>query len=167
MGRLMAAVEKVYIDTNVFILAFENRGIATTLLKQLFTVERGKACFATSELTLSELLVKPFREANNRMIDAYEAVIVRSAWLDVLPVGKPVLRHAARLRTQYSSLKLPDAIHISTAFASECSHMLTADQGLKSSYEIGTYSSELQREPLTILHPDEPTLRSLIKSLAE
>jgi predicted nucleic acid-binding protein len=162
----MPAVEKIYLDTNVFILAFENAGMATQLLRKLFAIEGEEPLFATSELTLSELLVRPIREANAALINAYEATISRSPWLEVVPVGKPILRHAAMLRAGHASLKLPDAIHVSTAFATRCSHMLTSDTGLKHDYEIDGAGNASKRAPLATLRPDDATLTSLIESMS-
>jgi predicted nucleic acid-binding protein len=162
----MPAIKKVYIDTNIFILAFENAGIATQLLRKLFATKSKRPLFATSELTLSELLVRPFRDANSRLVDAYDRTIVSSPWLDVIPVGKPVLRYAALLRANYPSLKLPDAIHVSTALATECTHILTSDTGLKHDYEIKGADAAPKRSPLTTLRPDDATLTSLIESLS-
>lgn len=162
----MPAIKKIYIDTNIFILAFENTGAATQLLRRLFAIKSEKPLFATSELTLSELLVRPFRDANSRLVDAYDTTIASSPWLDVVPVAKLVLRHAALLRANYPSLKLPDAIHVSTAFGTECTHLLTSDTGLKHDYEIKGANAASTRAPLTTLRPDDATLTSLIESLS-
>jgi predicted nucleic acid-binding protein len=165
----MPSFGNIYLDTNIFIIAFENAHEISALVGELFAVTNGKQRFTTSELTLSELLVRPYREENGDAISAYEALIKTNEWLDVLPVDRPVLRQAAILRSRFTALRLPDALHVSTALSANCTHMLTADSGLKNTYEIYLSQSGLstKTEPLTILRPDEATLRSLIKSLAE
>ena len=165
----MAFAEKIYLDTNVFIAAFENRNELSDLLANLFTVDTEKVRFATSELTLSELLVKPYKTADDAAIDLYEGMIQTSEWLDVLPVGRQMLSYAAVLRSQNPSLKLPDAIHVSTAFAADCSHLLTGDAGLKETYQIihERYGMSKRSKPLTVIRPETATLRTLLEDFAQ
>lgn len=168
MGRLMEPFGKIYLDTNIFILAFENESNISTLLGNLFASDGEYQRFATSELTLSELLVKPYRDGNDGAIDRYEGLIQANEWLEVLPVARQMLWYAAVLRSHYASLKLPDSIHVSTAFGAGCSHMLTADMGLKSTYDFThlRYQISKRSSPLTILRPDEPTLTALLEGLS-
>lgn len=166
----MAVFDRIYLDTNVFIMAFEGRDNVGELLLQLLLQRRNDlgSVFVTSELTLSELLVLPYRSLDHDLIDTYEAILVRSHWLDIEPVEMRILRHAAALRAQHPSLKLPDAIHISTAIGSGCLHILTADGGIKSGYRLASahLATTVESPTLTILRPDEPTLTSLLQSLA-
>lgn len=164
-----SATGKIYLDTNVFIDAFEERGERSDMLAQLFaTSSTSGARFATSELTPSELLVKPYRDADDTAIDQYQGFILTSEWLEILPVDRSVIIYAAVLRSQSKGLKLPDAIHISTAIAAECSHFLTDDQGIAGMYELIhlRYGIVKKGRPLSVLRPDIPTLNSLLKSLA-
>jgi predicted nucleic acid-binding protein len=164
----MAAFGTVYLDTNIFIMAYEANDKFSELLSEIFAKVDGQnnARFATSELTLSELLVRPIRE-NDEAVRQYEDLIAPSDWLNVFPAGKSILIAAAALRAKNSNLKLPDAIHVATAIHAKCSHILTNDHGSK-----GTYSFP-KKDPASegvvavpILRPDEPTLNALIKSLS-
>ncbi|MBY5652961.1 PIN domain-containing protein [Rhizobium leguminosarum] len=167
----MQGVSRIYLDTNIFIMAFERRDETSDRLAQLLAAGDADAepRFVTSELTLSELLVTPYRQNDDSLIDAYEGLILTSSWLEVLPIVPPTLRYAAVLRSQYGSLKLPDAIHLSTAIGANCSHILTDDRGIKDEYRLThqRYGRTAEARPLTILRPDEPTLSSLLKSLVE
>ncbi|AJC77462.1 PilT domain-containing protein [Rhizobium etli bv. phaseoli str. IE4803] len=165
----MAFAEKLYLDTNVFIAAFENKNELSELLTNLFMVDAEKMRFATSELTLSELLVMPYRTADDAAIDLYEGMIQTSEWLELLPVGRQILSYAAVLRSQYPSLKLPDAIHVSTAFAANCSHFLTGDTGLKGTYQIihSRHGMVRRSKPLLVIRPDKTTLSGLLENTAE
>ncbi|MFB9951589.1 type II toxin-antitoxin system VapC family toxin [Rhizobium puerariae] len=165
----MKGVRKVYLDTNIFIMAFEKRDAIADILAELFTIDTANGPkFTTSELSLSELLVTPYRENNDSLIDNYENLMISSDWLEVLPAVAPTLRYAAVMRAQYSSLKLPDAIHLSTAIGAQCSHFLTADRGIKDQYSLThvRYGITKRASPVTVLRPDEATLNSLIESLA-
>lgn len=160
----------IYLDTNIFVMAFEGTDEASERLSEIFgNVDRQLGIrFATSELTLAELLVRPIRDSDPQAVAQYEELISPSPWMNVSPISRSTLSTAATLRAQSSNLKLPDAIHIATAMNANCSYILTNDYGIK-----GPYSRSFRQkladqpvEPLAILRPDEPTLYSLIKSLS-
>jgi len=62
---------------------------------------------------------------------------------------------------------LPDAIHLSTAIGTGCTHILTDDRGIKDEYRLRYRQDGFAGEtaPLTVIRPDEPTLTSLLQSL--
>lgn len=155
----MAGVGRIYIDTNVFITAFETQGdLAEKVALLLAAPAAGRSQpFITSELTLSELLVRPYRGADIPLVTIYSRVLPTSLGLEVQPVTRDVLFSAAKLRAENPSLKLPDAIHLATATLFGCSHVLSADKGMRSSEHF----------PVTVLKPDEATIASLLESLAE
>ncbi len=153
---------RIYLDTNVFIAAFERSDASNTLLIQ-FLSDMGKASepmFCASELALAELLVIPLRENNSTLINIYETVFsAGNTWLEVLPVDRATLTHAARLRSQRSSLKLPDAIHVAAAIDHGCRYFLSEDSHL-----LATASMLVQST--AFLRPDEASLTSIIESLS-
>lgn len=166
---MKATVTRVYLDTNIFIYALEETiSLDGSIARFLIAATRGSQSFVTSELSLSELLVKPHREADGILINRYENFIQTSAWLNVPTVSRSVLAYAAVLRAKNKGLKLPDAIHLSTAIGSACSHFLTADTGILDSYDLlhPLYGGAESVQPLRIVRPDTPTLTSLLKSLA-
>jgi predicted nucleic acid-binding protein len=155
----MADVERIYLDTNIFIAAFEARTeLSATLRKLLSGASPLKdARFTTSEMTLAELLVLPFRRNDADQVTLYSTMFASGSWLAVQPVSREIFIRAADVRARTPSLKLPDAVHLATASSSGCTHLLTADTGMKQrGYDL----------PFTILRPDEPTLTSLIESLS-
>ncbi|MDO9417868.1 type II toxin-antitoxin system VapC family toxin [Pararhizobium sp.] len=164
----MTEMPRIYLDTNAFIFAVEEQSERSSLLIKLFSSseEAENVLFVTSELTLAEVLVKPYRNVQEELIDRYDNMIRDSAWLEVQPVVRPTLWYASVLRSQ-SQLKLPDAIHLSTAFGSECTHFLTDDRALRVVDELRhtrfgmTKMKSIEMVPLTI-----PALTSLLKSLA-
>lgn len=165
----MVRFGRIYLDTNIFIAAFENKNELSSQLSDLFVVDGAQAHFATSELTLSELLVKPYKSGDDTAIDLYEGMIKPSEWLEMIPVGRQVLSYAAVLRSQYPSLKLPDAIHVSSALAAGCSHILTGDTGFKNAYEFvhTRYGISKRSNALIVIRPETATIRTLWESLAE
>ena len=127
----MTQTPRAYLDTNVFIAAFEtigdHQGSAWSLLQ---AVEDGRLIGVTSELTLAELLVKPFERGAMDLAEAYDAMLTPSETLMVCAVDRRLLVEAARLRSSRPGLKLPDAIHVATAARTGCDVMISDDRGL-------------------------------------
>ena len=131
MGRRRSASPRLYLDTNAFIYATEERSPRSGLLAALFSHSARQAggLLTTSELSLAELVVKPLREGDDGLVARYEAMMRTSRWLTVEPVSRQVVLIAGHLRA-VAALKLPDALHLATAIASGCSHFLTEDKAL-------------------------------------
>ena len=122
---------RVYLDTNVFITAYETKGgpsqEAWWLLDQL---ERGAIGGFTSELTLAELLTGPLARKENDLADMYKVLISDGASLGVLPIHRSIMIKAAEVRAEARSLRLPDAIHIASALSLGCSIFVSNDRRL-------------------------------------
>ena len=155
----MEDVGRIYIDTNIFIAGFETRSDLAERIAMLFSsaLIQTPPRFVTSELTLAELLVRPYRNHDAVLIDLYDSLISSSPWLEVWSVTREVLAAAASRRAGDSSRKLPDAVHIATAGLAGCSHLLSADKG------IGPAQGESL--PFSRLQPDRQTIEKLIESL--
>jgi predicted nucleic acid-binding protein len=123
----------VYLDTNAFILLAEGTGDARDVLSEIVGLggAGARVMFATSELTLAEVLVKPFADERNDLVVLYEHWFGVGSWVQVKQVRLAVLRGAARLRAMRTSLKLPDAIHYATAISAGCQYMISADRNLR------------------------------------
>lgn len=165
----MAAI-RLYLDANIFIYAFENDDVVAKKLLELISLNSAaKPPFlVTSELALAELLVDPFRKNNERLIEIYDNLTIGNAFIMIGAVSRDVLWHAALLRAQHISLRLPDAVHISTALHFGCTHFLTADMRLKETYSIAPnrhVTSGLTAQILTA-RPVVPMLDQLISELA-
>ena len=157
-----------YWDTNIFIILREQTGSAHDLLWQLLEVARARTLpISTSALTFSELMVKPLQQGNGDLLKTYEDWSSSAQWMDIWPINRPILERAALLRASRTGLKLPDAIHVATALHIGCDCMMTADMGVKDVSElIHPLRGPLSIAPLTVIRPDEPTLTSLLQSLA-
>lgn len=132
MGILTTLQAPVYLDTNVWIYALEGYPALVQPLTELFTaIDRGDISAVTSELTLAEVLVKPFMDGSPERQAAYQQVIRSTSTLQVFPVSREILVEAAKLRAT-AQLKLPDAIHVATALLTQCSTFLTNDRKLQS-----------------------------------
>ena len=131
MGRITGLTSPVYLDANIFIYVLEGYPdfqARLTLLLEAMDCQEIDAL--TSELTLAEVLVKPFREQHVAWQRTYQEVLQPSPSLKLLPISRTILITAAQVRAQ-SLIKLPDAIHAATAQQVSCGSFLTNDPGFK------------------------------------
>ena len=84
----------------------------------------------TCELTLAELLVKPFQDNDAETEQRCRAALQERGGLTVVPIDLNVLVESARLRAS-AGLKLPDAIHVASALTAGCEVFLTNDRRLR------------------------------------
>lgn len=133
MGLISSLQERlVYLDTNVFIYALNGFPEFASTLGELFkNIERGNVSAVTSELTLAELLVIPFRHDNAEEEKRCRMILRPLPHLSLLPVSMEVLESMARLRAANPAIRSPDAIHAATAQSVKCDVFLTNDRRLK------------------------------------
>jgi predicted nucleic acid-binding protein len=123
---------RVYLDANVFIMAFEQAGARSDHAWWILdAVEGGEIIGATSEITLAEILVKPLERSAADLASAYDTMIVSGPNFEVLPVRRDVLVAAAGIRAGRQSVRLPDAVHIASAVAMGCEFFVTDDRRIK------------------------------------
>jgi len=144
---------RIYLDTNVFVEMFERAGPVNKALTQMLALadDRGVPRFVTSELALAELLVKPIEQSRHDLIAVYDNITVSNPFLEVVPVGRKILADAAF--ASQKSIKLPDAIHLTTAAHAGCRYFLTADRRLKATAQV------------EILHLDDALSVALVEAL--
>ena len=161
-------VERLYLDSNVLISLGEGRDEIAFLLTELAIGQKPsqRSFLCTSELTLAEVLVKPYRDEDERLIRRYENWIVPGGFLDVGRVDSSVLRDAAALRANYRSIKLPDAIHLSTAMEFGCSHFLTGDTRIPVRIELprARQGTSYGRAAIDVVQPEADRLRQIIEA---
>ena len=127
---------KTYLDSNIFIYAVETISPYSEALAPFFgALQDGTVEAVTSELTLAEVLVKPFRTGNIRQQQVYARAIRTHGGLTVIPVTREILLEAAHLRG-IARFKLPDTIHIATARMCGCTALLSNDTALADAPEI-------------------------------
>jgi uncharacterized protein len=74
----------------------------------------------------AETIVRPLQEGTDATVDAF----LDAAGVKVVSVDRAVARRAARLRAEHSSLRLPDAMSLATALATDAT-LLTLDKKLQ------------------------------------
>ncbi len=86
---------RIYLDTNVFIAAYENRHARSEHAWQILSaIDDGELVGVTSELTLAEFLVRPLQEQDYDRAKHYQEIIAPGAGFDVPTVDRAVLLEA-------------------------------------------------------------------------
>lgn len=123
--------DDVYLDSNIFIYAVEGFERYAELCKAILkAVEEMKIHAVTSELTLTEVLVGPFKAKDRELSKLNEDLLDTQDDLEMARVSRPILVKAAELRADLG-LKSPDAIHVATALVHNSEFFFTADMSLR------------------------------------
>jgi predicted nucleic acid-binding protein len=83
----------------------------------------------TSTLTLTEVLVRPFRSGSYSLAERYFQILTTSRNFAVIPVSDVIAIDAARLRAE-QGMKAPDAIQLATARIGGATTFVTNDAEL-------------------------------------
>jgi predicted nucleic acid-binding protein len=122
----------VGLDTAPLIYFIESNPKYTPLVRPFFeAVERGDIQVVTSTLTLTEVLVQPFRQGNQTLVGEYFRILHSARNLTVLPVSPSVAAEAARIRAVHGA-ETPDAIQLAAALEGRATAFLTNDAGMVS-----------------------------------
>lgn len=123
--------KKVCIDTAPFIYYMEKHPHFGAIVKPIFeNIEKGKIEAITSNITLLEVLVQPFRTDNDKLARKYRDILLNAERLTTFEVTHEISENAAKLRAKYY-IRTPDAIQISTAINKNADIFLTNDEALK------------------------------------
>lgn len=149
----------IYLDTNFFIKAVEGTKETAAPAKKLIEIlrQRPAGVAVTSEITFAEVL------APSRRADALSPAIKRRVYLDLLlwskfigliPVSRSILIETANLRVA-APLKLPDAVHLTSAIQSGCRFFVSTDK------DFSRLPAGMER-----VNFDEESLSRLIRELS-
>lgn len=120
----------VGLDTAIFIYFIEAHPRFLPLLEPVFTaIDAGSIEGVTSDVTLLETLVDPYRANDIPLAERYEAILTRSRGIRLIEVRRAVIRTAAQLRAGLR-MKTPDALQLAAALAAHCTTFLTNDREL-------------------------------------
>ena len=164
----MSFAKTIYLDTNVIVALIEGPRADSNGLNTFMDAvwSHGGVNVVTSELSFAELLVLPYRNRNTDNIDQYIRLFSDRDRLDLIPVGRPILDIAAVLRATSGRLKLPDAIHLATACASNCPHFLTFDRDFKDLIPMQhPLFQDILLPAVQVTHPNPASLSELFKAL--
>lgn len=139
MGSITEALNKatkVALDTNSIIYLLErNFSYFKTVIDVFNLIESGKIKGVTSSLALTEILTKPYRMGDYKLVNEYKILFRHFPNLHVLSVDIRIGEKAAWLRAKYN-FKTPDAIFLATALVSEAEIFISNDEQLKKITEL-------------------------------
>jgi len=123
--------DRLYLDSNVFIYAFENTPLFEQTAQAIFQrVADGQAELFVSELIYAEIMPVPLRQGRHDLLERYADFLQNTDGVTVLPLTSAIVLRTVSLRAQHN-LKTVDALHIATALEHDCTAFISNDQALK------------------------------------
>jgi predicted nucleic acid-binding protein len=131
VGRLtFPRGSRLYFDAAPIIYSVEEHRVYWPELQPVWTAfNAGELQIVTSELSLLETLVRPIRDGNANLAEAYNELLTGGD-VFLIPVNTSILRASAELRA-HQNFKTPDAIHCATALSSGCDFLIANDNGFR------------------------------------
>jgi predicted nucleic acid-binding protein len=120
----------VGLDTVIFIYFIEEDLRFLPLLEPIFVaIDAGTIEGVTSDVTLLETLVGPYRIGDITLAERYETLLTRSRGIRLIELRRTIIRTAGQLRAGLR-MKTPDAIQLAAALSAHCTTFLTNDREL-------------------------------------
>ena len=130
IGRLRTFLRRhrrIALDTSVFIYQFEADARYIGLTEPIFEwLERPQSKAVTSTITMTEMLVQPYRQADEQRVDEFYARLSTYPHLDWIAPNLQIADLTARFRGEHR-LRTPDAIVAATAVHAHASGLITND----------------------------------------
>ena len=130
LGPLRAFLRRhrrIALDTSVFIYQLEANARYLALTDQIFTwIERPGGKAVTSTITMTELLVQPYRIADHQQADEFYVLLSTYPNLEWIAPNLEIADRAAKLRALHG-LRTPDALQAATAVHAGATGLVTND----------------------------------------
>jgi predicted nucleic acid-binding protein len=123
----LSAHRKIALDTSLFIYQWEAHPRYSPLTDFVFTsIERSDLVAVTSTITMSELLVHPYRDDDMARVNELFAKFSAYPNLEWVAPGLEIAASAAKIRAAHR-LRTPDALQAATAIEVRATAMLSND----------------------------------------
>nr|WP_275982538.1 PIN domain-containing protein [Aquiflexum gelatinilyticum] len=123
-------------DTAPLIYLIEGNSQYQETLNVFFKAnEDGGILMASSVLTITEILIQPFKLGKYELALKYRQILSGSDNFNIFDINQETAFQAAELRAKYG-IKTPDAIQIASGIQSKSDYFLTNDFQLKKVKEI-------------------------------
>jgi predicted nucleic acid-binding protein len=127
LRNLLRRHRRIALDTSIFIYQLEANPRYVALSDAVFSwIERPGVGAVTSTLTMTELLVQPYREGDESRADEFYALLSTYPHLEWIAPDLEIADAAARLRA-FHKIKTPDALQAATALQSGATALVTND----------------------------------------
>lgn len=118
---------RIALDTSVFIYQLESNPRYAPLTDTIFQwLERPEHGAVTSTITMTELLVQPYRDSRQELVDEFYALLATYPNLDWIAPNLEIADIAARIRATHR-LRTPDALQAATAIHARATGLVTND----------------------------------------
>jgi predicted nucleic acid-binding protein len=115
----------VALDTNVVIYYVEAHPRYLPIVDSVFDLIRtGRVMAHVSTISLLEVLVRPYRERRDDLVNLYRGILIGNEWLTIHQLTLEIAEEAATIRAQYR-VEVADAIVAATAHATGCDYLIT------------------------------------------
>jgi predicted nucleic acid-binding protein len=130
LHAFLARHRRIALDTSVFIYYLESNPAYVDLAGEVFAWLEGSSNTAvTSTLTMTELLVHPYRASNEWLVNQYYGLLSLFPNLEWVAPDLAIADAAALVRARYH-LRTPDALQVATAIRGGASAILTNDSDI-------------------------------------
>jgi predicted nucleic acid-binding protein len=127
---------RVYFDANPIIYFIEQNTQFTEAVTPIFEmIGDGSILAFTSELSLTEVLIKPIRDNRIQVIQTHKELLLDPELFTLISPNQDTFLLAAELGGKLS-MRTPDAIHMACAIESKCKYFITNDRGIKSTGDV-------------------------------
>jgi predicted nucleic acid-binding protein len=130
LNRLRAFLRKhrsIALDTSVFTYQLEANARYLPATDHIFSwLEQPDSKAVTSTITMTELLVQPYRDSDDQRVDEFYALLSTYPNLDWLVPNLEIADLAARLRALHR-MRTPDALQAATAAHAGVTGLITND----------------------------------------
>jgi predicted nucleic acid-binding protein len=130
LARLRAFLQRhrrIALDTSIFIYQLEANARYLPLTDHVFAwLERPDSKAVTSTITMTELLVQPYRDSDEQRVDEFYGLLSTYPNLEWIAPNLEIADLAARLRAIHR-LKTPDALQAATAAHAGATALITND----------------------------------------
>lgn len=123
--------KRVYFDTNSIIYFLEQVAPFYKVVSPIFDeIGMDNIRALTSELTLTEALIKPLRDNNIPLVCDVKDLLLDPELFTLTKTHKKLFIHAAELGGR-GGLRTADAIHFASAIENDCNYLITNDKKFK------------------------------------
>jgi predicted nucleic acid-binding protein len=131
LSNAIKSIHLLAIDTAPIIYFIERKEPYFSLMKHIIQrIDSGKINAVSSVITLTEVLIQPYRLEKQTLADEYSNLLMNSSYFTLIPIDIKTANLAAKIRAQYN-LRTPDAIQVSTAINLDCDAFLSNDLTFK------------------------------------
>ena len=118
---------RLALDTSVFIYQLEAHPRYAIVTDHIFAwLERPGHYAVTSTITMTELLVQPYRDSGEHRVNEFYALLSTYPNLEWIAPDLQIADIAARLRAKHR-LRTPDALQAATAIQAQATGLITND----------------------------------------